>query len=59
MFVYFNLYSLSNVITSICFIVVMFRFNERLAAAVTTNVAGTKSMLDLAREMTNLKVGLP
>lgn len=37
----------------------MCRFDEGLAVAAATNVAGTKAMLDLTREMANLKVLLP
>lgn len=35
------------------------RFNEPLSQAITINVQGTKSMLDLARQMTKLKVSHP
>lgn len=34
----------------------MCRFDEDLASAVAINVVGTKAMLELARDMTKLKV---
>lgn len=37
----------------------MYRFDEGLAVAAATNVGGTKAMLDLARELANLKVLSP